>query len=391
MKSWLWQFIAGYVKIKVEGLKLLQFINDAAAKGIRLKSAQRDSYSRITAEASWRDYRRLLALSHNRPLRVVAVSKGGLPHIGALALKRLAFTAGLLLCVAALIAANRFVLDVRVTGCAKPELERKVFAVLDAQGLRPGVGKWTLDLHKCENELMLELPEISFAAIRVNGVVATVDVVEGAPKPKLIDRDTPCDVVAGRDAVIRKVIVYEGQAKVAAGDMVKSGQVLVDGTVTLLEGVKRVHARADVYAGVWYEGRGSAPLFAEKGMKTGESAKSRAIEFAGYMLPVEEGATPPFEEYDAGEQTYYLLGPGLKGPKLNVTKYDEVYRYFDEQDFEAAREAAFLQAENSAQALLPQGAPIIDTRTDYIFDGTNIIAKVYIETQENIAVESPIR
>jgi hypothetical protein len=68
-----------------------------------------------------------------------------------------------------------------------------------------------------------------------------------------------------------------------------------------------------------------------------------------------------------------------------------VRRYLGEADFAAAREAALLQAANSVQALLPEGAEIIGTRTDYAFDGTDIIAKVYIETQENIAVESPIR
>jgi similar to stage IV sporulation protein len=221
--------------------------------------------------------------------------------------------------------------------------------------------------------------------------VATVNVVEGAPKPRMIDRDTPCDVVAGRDAVVRKVIVYEGEAKAAAGDMVKSGQVLVDGTVTLPAGIKRVHARADVLAGVWYEGRGSAPLFTETGMKTGARAETRVLEFAGYALAMDGDGEPPFEDFDISMRPYYLLGAGLKGPRLNVTRYDEVQRYPGEADFAGAKEAAFLQAAAQANAYLPQDAEIIDTRTDYSFDGANIIVKVYIETQENIAVESPIR
>lgn len=390
MKAWLWQFLAGYVKIKIEGLKLLQFVNDAAASGIRLRNASREAYSRIYAEVSWRDYRRLLTLSRNRPLRVAAVSRGGLPQIGTLALKRLAFTVGLLTCIAALAAVNHFVLDVRVTGCTKPGLEEKVFRILNEQGLRPGAGKWTLDLHGCENELLRELPEISFAAIRVNGVVATVNIVEGAPKPQLIDRDMPCDVVAGRDAVVLKVIALEGQPKVLAGEIVRSGQVLVSGLVTMPEGTRYVHARAEVWAGVWYEGRGSAPLFMERGMKTGEHSEARELEFAGYSLGV-DGGEPSFEDFEASQRTYYLLGAGLKGPKLRVARYDEVRIYRDEQDFAAAREAAFLQAANEANAQLPPGAKIIDTRTDYSFDGTNIVVKVYIETQENIAVESPIR
>lgn len=391
MKAWLWQFLAGYVKIKVEGLKLLQFLNDAAAAGVRLKRTERESYSRIFAEVSWRGYRRLTALARNRPLRVAAVSQGGLPHIVSQAVKRMAFTIGMLMCVLALAAVNRYILDVRVTGCTLPGLEEKVVSILDGQGLRPGVGKWAVDLHRCENELMLDLPEISFAAIRVSGVVATVNVVEGAPEPPIIDRDTPCDVVAGRDAVVRKVIVYEGEALVAAGDTVRSGQVLVSGAVTLPAGVKRVHARADVLAGVWYEGRGSAPLFTETGMKTGACDETRVLEFAGYALTMDGGGEPPYEQYESSTSVYHLLGAGLKGPRLCVLRYDEERRYLDEADFAGAREAALLQAVSRINALLPQGAEIVDTRTDYSFEGTDIVAKVYVQTQENIAVESPIR
>jgi similar to stage IV sporulation protein len=389
MKAWLWQFITGYVKIKIEGLKLLQFVNDAAAQGILLKSAGRDSYSRITAELSWHDYQKLQALAKNRPLRVVALSQGGLPHIGLLALKRLAFTLGLIVCIAALVIVNRFILDVRVVGCTKPGLEAKVHAILDNQGVKPGVSKGTLDLHHCEETLMLDLQEISFASIRITGVVATVNIVESTPKPQLLDKSIACDVVAGRDAVIRKVIVYEGQSKVVPGDVVRVGQVLVDGTVTLLEGVKRVHARADVLASVWYEGRGSSPLFQESSIRTGKVAERRMLEFAGFSLPVGEQGPPGFDQFETVETVQYLLGQGLKGPKLVVTQYYEVHKASAESDFTEAMQSALQQALNRTGEIVPQGAQILESRTDYSFIDGDIIAKVYIETQENIAVETP--
>jgi similar to stage IV sporulation protein len=390
MKAWLWQFLSGYVKIKIEGLKLLQFVNEAAQQGIILQSTGRETYSRITAVVPWRDYKKLLVLAHNRPLRVVTLSQGGMPVIGTLALKRLAFTLGLLVCIAVLIATNRFVLDVRVTGCTKPGLEAKVFAILDSEGFKPGAGKWTLDLHKCEKTLTLQLQEISFAAIRINGVVATVNIVEGVPAPKLLDKNTPCNIVAGRDGVVRKVMAYEGQTKVMSGDAVKRGQVLVDSTVTLLEGVKRVHARADIMASIWYEGQGSVPLFVEKSLRTGTIIVRKRLEFAGYMLPVGEQEPPGFEQYDTEESADYLLGQGLKGPKLVVTRYYEAHRVAEESNFDAARQEALLQAVDGAGSALPQGVEILDSRTVYDFVDGNIIAKVYIETLENIAVEAPV-
>lgn len=388
MRVWFWQFITGYVKIKIEGLKLLHFVNDAAAQGILLQCTVRDAYSRITAMVTWRDYRRLLMLARNKPLRIVALSQGGLPYIASLAMKRAVFTAGLVLCIAALIAVNFFVLDVRVTGCTKPGLEARVLAIASLQGLKPGAVKSTMDLHECEKALMLGLQEISFAAIRVNGVVATVTVVEGVPVPELLDKSTPCDIVAGHDGIVRKVLVFDGDAKVLAGDAVRQGQVLVDGTVILAEGVKRIHARAEVMASIWYEGQGSAPLFKTQSLRTGAVVERQRLEFAGYVLPVGEQGKPDFGQYDEEVTSAFLLGE--KGPKLVTTRYFEAYRVSEHQDFEKARETALLQAVGMTDALVPKDVKVVGSRTDYSYEDGNIIAKVYIETLENIAVEKKI-
>lgn len=391
MRARLWQFTAGYVKIKVEGLKLVQFLNDAAARGIVLRCAERQSYSRVTAETSWQDYRKLLELSAGRPLRVVAVRMGGVPYIAGLAIKRLAFTLGLALCVAALAVVNGFVLDVRVTGCSTPELERRVYAVVEAGGLRPGAAKASVDLHRCETDLMLELSEISFAAIRVNGVVATVNVVEGVPAPEILDKDTPCNIVASRDAVVRKVIVYEGTPQVQAGESVRRGQLLVGGTDTAGDTVRALHARADVMASVWYGGEGSAPLFTAAARRTGKMWERRTLEFAGYTLPAGPADGQAFERYEEETRTHYLLGGGMKGPRLVVTTYYETVEAARTNPFEDAKQAAFLDAVNEARALVPEGAEVLDSRTLYSYEDGSIVAKVYIETLQNIAVEQRIQ
>lgn len=390
MKAWLWKFLAGCVTIKVEGLKLLQFVSDAAAQGIRLHRLDRDSYSRMLAEVTWRDYNRLLKLAHNRPLRVVELSNDGLPAIASKVMKRLAFSIGMLACVAVLIGANQFVLDVRVMGCTDPGLEARVLEIAREQGLRPVAGKASVDLHRIETELMLQLSDISFASIRVNGVVATVNVVEGVQAPVLIDKGKPCNVIASRDGVVRKVILYDGQARVVAGDTVKRGQVLVDSAVAAEEGVKYVHARAEVMASVWMEGRGIAPLFLSKSNRTGNVAQRQWLEFAGFVLPIGGQGPSGFERHDTEETAQYLLGTGLKGPRLVTERYYEAYRAIEEKDFDAAMAKALRQALDGALAVVPDGSRILGSRTDYDYSDGYIIVRVFIETLENIAVETPL-
>ncbi len=390
MKAWLWKFLVGCVTIKVEGLKLLQFVSDAAEQGIRLQRLERDGYSRLTAVVNWRDYTRLLKLAHNRPLRVVELSSTGMPAIAGAATKRLAFVIGMAACVLALGMVNLFILDVRVTGCTQPGLEARVLEIAGSQGLKPGVGKSMLDLHTVETQLMLRLGEISFAAVRVNGVVATVNVVEGVQPPQLIDKKTPCNLSATRDGVVRKVVVYDGTPRVASGDTVRRGQVLIASEVTEADGVRLTHARAEVMASVWAEGRAEAPLFTAKNRRTGNTTARQRLEFAGYTVPIGGHGPEGFALYDTEETAQYLLGQGLKGPRLVTTQYYEAVSATEEKSFQAALDKSLQQALNSALAAVPQGAQVLGSRTDYVYENGSILVRVFIETLVNIAVETPV-
>ncbi len=390
MKAWLWQFLVGCVTIKVEGLKLLQFVSDAAAQGVRFQSLEREGYSRLVAAVNWRDYKRLVKLAHNRPFRIVELSSAGLPAVASKALRRLAFTIGMIACVAVLAVTNMFILDVRVTGCTRAGLEAKVLEIAQSQGLRPGAGKSAVDLHTVENSLMLQLGEISFAAVRVNGVVATVNVVEGVQPPQLVDKESPCNITATRDGVVRKVVVYDGSPQVAAGDTVKRGQLLVASAVTGAEGVRMAHARAEVMASVWVEGRAESPLFAAMNRRTGKTAAKQRLEFAGYAIPIGGQGPEGFARFDTEETAQYLLGQGLKGPKLVTTRYYETGEATAEKNFQTALDGALQQALESALAAVPQGAQMLGSRTDYVYEDGSILVRVFIEILVNIAAETPV-
>jgi similar to stage IV sporulation protein len=390
MGAWIWQLAAGYVKISVEGLKLLAFLNDASAQGICLCEVQRPGYSRMTATVSYADYRRLCKLAHNRPLRVAALSGYGLPRVFELALRRVVFSLGLVFSVVALAAVNAFVLQVRVSGCDSPEMEQRVLQAAAQQGLRPGTAKNAMDLHRTERQMLLELSDVAFVAIRVGGVVAHVEIVPAEQPPQLLDGQ-PCDIVAARDAVVRRLVIYAGQPAVAVGSVVRRGQVLVGNAEQWTDGIHPVHARADVFASVWLEGRGSAPLYEETVQPTGRFAKVRMLQCAGQVLELDKGGELPFEEYETSVTKIPLLGIGGKGPFLVVTTYDEVWRMRVPLDPELARQQAMDQAEQEAAALLTPDTNIVEQHFQVDSTEDRVSARLFIEILENIACEAPVR
>ncbi len=390
MMAWIWQLIAGCVTIQLEGLKLLALVNRAVSAGIPLDHVRRLSYSKLTAKTTWRGYVRLCAMAEREPLRVKLLGQWGLPVVLGRARRRVAFVAGLLLCLVALVLVNAYVLQVRVVGSADPALAGQIETFLAEQGVCPGVGKWTLNLPETETRLMLRFPQVSFASIRVRGVRATVEVAEGDPAPELVDRSQPANVTASRDAVVRTVTVYEGQAAVQPGDVVRAGELLVSGVVEQLDNVRQVHARAEVLASVWAEGRGDASLWQESSVRTGRSVRRWELTVGPWYWSL-GGQEVPFARYDTQVREYYLPGWGQKGPKLVVTETLDVLRLRQERDPQTVREEALAQAATQAAKALLADANVVERRVVYtVHDGT-LTARVYLETLVDIAQETPMK
>ena len=111
----IWQFLSGYVMIRVEGLSLERFLNLAAAEGIGVRRARRTSYTVLKAEVTARGYRKLRRVVPER-YAVTAERQGGLPFALRALTLRTALLAGLVLVAGGLFVVSLFVWDVRVDG-----------------------------------------------------------------------------------------------------------------------------------------------------------------------------------------------------------------------------------------------------------------------------------
>lgn len=150
------------------------------------------------------------------------------------------------------------------------------------------------------------------------------------------------------------------------------------------------HARAEVMASVWVEGWAEAPLFSEYNRRTGNSTFRQRLEFAGYAIPIGGQGPEGFTRFDTEETAQYLLGQGLKGPRLVTTRYYEAEAATEENAFQATLDGALQQALDSALAAVPQGSKVLGSRTDYVYENGSILVRVFIETLVNIAVETPV-
>ncbi|MDD3243620.1 MAG: sporulation protein YqfD [Eubacteriales bacterium] len=386
MTQRIWQFCQGYAKIQIDGLRLVNWLDALAGRGIVLRGVRRLSHTQITARVSLPQLKKLEKEAENTSVRVRVLERRGLPVLWCSARRRGALLGGAAAAAAVLYFANCFVLDVSVQGCRDESLCQLILHTAQEQGVAAGARKTDFNRLDAQRRIQNTVPGLSFVSIEVKGVRAVIRVQQETPAPALLDLENPYEVIASRDAVIARISAVDGQALVAPGDAVRAGQTLISHIVPYSDGsVRAVHARGEVWARVWLEGEAWQPLLAAQLSDTGRKSVRRTLEWG----PLRWELSQPGVDYDwcrSQTQQHYLLGHA--GPRLvTVTDY-ELEKEALRLDEELARQKALAEAWEKAEAQLPENARVADriSRCE-VDDAGRLQARVSIEILENIAVE----
>lgn len=144
--------------------------------------------------------------------------------------RRYGLMAGAVLCGAALIMSQNYVVNIEVL-TDDPDISKRVTEVLSDCGVRAGTYIPSIERVKVERRLRQTVDEISWAGITLADSTVIVDVLENIPEPKRADDHCPSHLVAKYDAVIDKLDILNGTAKETAGSGVVAGEILVSGVV----------------------------------------------------------------------------------------------------------------------------------------------------------------
>lgn len=388
----LWNYLIGYLIIKVEGLSLEKFINLTISNGVFLWGIRRSGYTTMTACISVSGFKKLKGIARKVRCRVRIVDKKGLPFLLVRLRRRKMLFVGLAAFFIILYGLSSFIWTVDVEGNVKVP-EDKLLNALAKYGIKPGAFKKGLDISAIENRLVIDVPDIWWASIQLKGTKAIVKVVEAAQPPPMIDKDTPCNIVASKDGIIHEIVVLEGQPLVKQGDTVKKGQLLVSGVVEDSETMttRFVHAMAQVVARTWYEGRAVCSL--DKGLtrRTGRKVVHRFLDMGQWVLEYQKGDIP-FKHYEVEEKRVPFFGEGRFLPvTLIVREYYEVEKLPLSASLQQLKEIAQKEAMEDVNKKIPSDAKIVDKQVKYdMIEGKEVKVTVYVEVLEDIAQEQKI-
>ena len=337
--------LRGQVRVRAECAFPERVLNLCGAQDLAFWDLEWESPTAFTCRLSRRDWKRLREAGKNLDCTFDLVGLEGAPYFLLRFRHRQALLMGLVGCALGLFLGSFFIWEFQVEGNETVPTER-ILRALEKNGVRLGTFGLSLDGEDIRNHVLLDVPELSWIAVNVSGCRAEVQVRERTVPPAMVDRREPCNLVARRAGLVKKVQTIGGGACVVPGSAVTEGQILISGVedtdtvgARVLAGLGKVEART------WYGLTASMPLMALEKQYTGKEKTGVSLIFGSRRIKFFSNSSIDGAEYDKITSRYPL---NLLGVPLPVTVVVEKWRFYEAVP--TARTAA--EAEKAAEAIL---------------------------------------
>ena len=293
-------YILGYVNILVEGYFVEKFINICNKQKIFLWNLKRSKTTIIYANVSIKDFKKLKPIAQKTKCKIKIKSKKGLPFIFNKYKKRKIFVIGLAMVLITIFTLSKFICNIEVIGNEKINAD-EIIQIANENNLKIGKFKNKVDTKKIINKLRLERDDIAWIGIEIKGTNAIIKIVESIPKPNIIDDEEFCNIVATKDAIIKKISAQNGTPVVKEGEIVKKGTVLIAGWLEgKYTGTRYVHATGSVQGKVWYTQKERIYFKQQKKEQTGNVENKYSLNINNFKINFNKGVSK-FKNYDTIE------------------------------------------------------------------------------------------
>lgn len=258
----MFQYIKGYLKIRVIGYSPERFLNACSHRGIYIWGITpvRGSYDMYVSVAG---FRKLKPVIKKTGARIVIVERIGLPFYLFRYRKRKIFFAGALLGIALIYVLSLFVWSIDISGNRK-YTDEALLAFLEEQGVQHGMRLSQVDCDRIVKDIRKSYDEIIWVSASIDGCRLIIQVKENEDSNEIVNTQGQADavqedsggsgqeedgrtaditegiqqgtdIVADYDGIITEMIVRKGIPCVAEGQQVTKGQILVTGAVPVVD------------------------------------------------------------------------------------------------------------------------------------------------------------
>lgn len=245
------KYIRGYVRIRLESPAPDRFFSLCVHNRIPLRNLTQEA-SFYEMELSARDFLRLGRFRRKTDARIHILSKNGLPFFLLHARKRKAFFLGIFLGFFLLFVCSLRIWDIQITG-NRYYTTPVLLDTLSEWDIRCGMAKRNVDCQKLMQKIRQAFPGVVWVSAKLEGTCLIIDIRENdeipQPTDALADTLTSWDLTAPWNGTVVSIITRMGMPQVKPGDVCKKGDILVSGSVAILDNDSQIqryeYVRAD--------------------------------------------------------------------------------------------------------------------------------------------------
>ncbi len=281
-------WIRGILWVQISGTAPERFINLCCNKKIFI-------WNLIQVEDGYqfcilaRNYKKLKPIARKTKIIPRIKRKRGLVFILHRYRKRTGFFAGIILCIILIYIMSLNIWDISILGGSKYTPETMLKFLNDHQ-VYTGIQKKKVDCQEIEETIRLAYKDIGWVSAEIRGTRLIIKLTEtNMPAPARIAIE-PSHMVAAKNAIIKNIITRAGTPLVKEGDVVKKGDILVSGIITIMDDfgveIRRepVVADADIRCSSYYDYKDVFSMNYIDKIYSGKAKKGYYITFFGKKL-----------------------------------------------------------------------------------------------------------
>ena len=369
----------GKILVEIKVLNTERILNLFWKKNIRVYKVKKKDFATLILEIDYLSYLEVKECVESLGGRINIIKSEGFVFFLGNIKKKLSLVIGgvMFLCIIYYLSTYIWAVEVDVQQNIPPFEVRKQ---LNSIGIKPGLAKSSIDVKEVEKKLENMSSEILWLRARIEGSTLKV-VVEEKINPPQEQSYEYGNLVATMEGEIKRVYTFAGRAKVKSGQLVKAGDVVIEGIDGNEGGEYILPPRGIVIANTFYEKSMNVKVNGTQLERSGEKDSDIFISIFGKKIYLKK-AIKDFEHYDKIE---------VSGKIFNKVLYYERIEKDINLSEDDAIENAVNNLEKSLLNELSRDAKIVDKLVDKeMKDDENLLVKVVFVVEQNIVSEDTV-
>ncbi len=291
MQSIMIHWLLGYVRIRLIGKEATSLLSTMIEHQLMVWEIQvlaqqhTEANPHIDVTMRVRDFFQLRHLIRHNRCRVRIISRHGLPFYLDKLIHRKAFLLGGMCCLASVWICSSLIWQISIVGNEKLSTQ-EILSAAASQGIHRFQWKFRLgDPNQLSRELHIQLPGAAWVGVEIRGTHVMIQVVE-ASLTEMKSLESPCHLVATKNALITEMITLQGKPIVKPNTYVRQGDILISGVIGDEQHTQNVVAKGTVKGIVWYHVAIESPLLSEFQVYTGNEQRRHYIVWRNRALQV---------------------------------------------------------------------------------------------------------